>query len=196
LFQGAVLFDRDASSTNVYFPVTAVVSFLGNTGGGGSLEVWSVGSEGLAGISGILGRTKPFTGVVQVRGTAMVVKADACRRHFQRSGAFHDAVLAYYDSLLAQVSYLGLCNTSHPVEQRFCRWLLMIHDRARSDELKFTQDAVASILGTRRATISVAAAALQDAGLISYTPGLIRIRSRRGLEKSACLCYKIVRGLG
>src|SRR5262245_59047820 len=155
LGKGSLLFERDASTGNVYFPISAVVSFIGNTGGGGSLEVWSVGREGLAGISAIFGRTKPFTGVVQIGGAALSLKADACRHHFQRSGAFHDAVLTYYQYLLLQVSYLGLCNATHVVEQRFCRWLLTLHDRSRSDELKFTQDAVASILGTRRATISV-----------------------------------------
>jgi len=68
----------------------------------------------------------------------------------------------------------------------------MTQDRIRSSELKFTQDAIASVLGTRRATISVAAAALQSAGLIQYTPGSIRIRSRKGLERAACRCYKLI----
>jgi len=62
-------------------------------------------------------------------------------------------------------------------------------------ELRFTQEAIAAVLGTRRATISVAAASLQSAGFISYTPGSITIKSRKGLEKTACRCYKVIRSL-
>jgi CRP-like cAMP-binding protein len=122
-----------------------------------------------------------------------MAKAAVFRRHFRRCGPFHDAMLAYYNYLLVQIASLGICNNSHAIEQRFSRWLLMIHDRTRTDELKFTQDGIAAILGTRRATISVAAAALQAAGLISYTPGSIKIRSRKALEKAACRCYRVIR---
>jgi len=101
--------------------------------------------------------------------------------------------LTYFDFLLFQISYLGICNNSHSIEHRFSRWLLMMQDRAQSPELRFTQDAIAGVLGTRRATISVAAAALQKAGLIRYTPGLIRIRSRKALERVACGCCKLIK---
>jgi CRP-like cAMP-binding protein len=68
----------------------------------------------------------------------------------------------------------------------------MISDRTASNQLNFTQDAIASTLGTRRATISVAAASLQSQGLISYSPGSIKIESRRSLERAACDCYKFI----
>jgi hypothetical protein len=186
------LLEADRRNELTYFPVDSVISFLGDTGEGGSVEVWSVGNEGVAGLSSLFGRTKPFRGVVQVPGTAFAAKSANLRRHFQRGGAFHDALLRYYDYLLVQISYLGICNNNHSIEQRFSRWLLMVVDRAGSNQLKFTQDAIAAILGTRRATISVAAAALQSKGLISYLPGAIRIESRKDLEKAACRCYKFI----
>jgi len=192
LSKGAPLFEPYTPAAEIYFPIDSVISFVGDTGEGGSVEVWAVGSEGVAGVSGILGKSKPFRGVVQVSGHALVSKGVVVRRCFQNSSAFHNAILAYYDSLLLQISYLGICNNLHPIEQRFCRWLLMVRDRARTNELKFTQEAIAAILGTRRATISEAAAGLQNAGLISYTPGSITIRSRKGLEKAACRCYKLI----
>jgi len=192
LLKGERLFDPNTPAADIYFPVDSVISFMGDTGEGGSAEVWSVGSEGVAGLSGILGRTKPFRGVVQVTGQALVSKDVVVRRCFQNSTAFHDAILVYCDNLILQISYLGICNNLHPIEQRFCRWLLMVRDRVRTNELKFTQEAIAAILGTRRATISEAAAALQNAGLISYTPGSITIRSRKALENVACRCYKLI----
>lgn len=192
LTKGTSVYEPHQTPSYVYFPITSVVSFTGDTGEGGSVEVWAVGSEGIAGICGIVGRTKPFRGVVQISGTALVARASALRKHFQQCRTFHDAMLQYLDYLLLQISYLGICNNNHSIEHRFSRWLLMMQERARSNELKFTQDAIAGVLGTRRATISVAAAALQDAGLIRYTPGSITIRSRKALERAACNCYKFI----
>lgn len=193
LAKDAALFEGGLPAEYIYFPTSAVISFLGDTGEGGSIEVWAVGNEGAAGVSAIVGRTKPFRGVVQVAGNAFMAKASVFRRHFQKSGGFHDALLSYYDYLLVQISYLGICNNRHTIEQRFSRWLLMVQDRSGTSELKFTQDAIAGILGTRRATISVAAAALQDAGFISYTPGSITIESRKQLQRATCSCYKVIR---
>jgi len=193
LSTGTLLFEPDAPASYVYFPMDSVISFAGDTGEGGSVEVWAVGFEGVAGFSSLVNRTKPFRGVVQVPGKAVAAKPAVLRRYFEKRNGFHDALLAYYQFLLVQVSYIGICNNRHGIEQRICRWLLMMQDRARTAELKFTQDAIAGVLGTRRATISVAAAALQTAGLISYTPGSITIRSRKALENAACGCYRIIR---
>lgn len=187
-----MLFEPGKRSELLYFPLDAVISFTEGTGQGGSIEVWAVGRDGAAGISAILGETNPFRGVVLVPGTALKAKASTFQGHFQQCGHFHDALLGYYHYLLIQISYLGICNNSHPLVQRFSRWLLTMQERAGTNELRFTQDAIASMLGTRRATISVAAANLQSAGLISYTPGSITIKSRKGLRKAACGCYKVL----
>jgi len=75
LRRGDVLFEPDRRADFTYFPLDCVVSFLGDTGEGGTVEVWSVGNEGVAGMSGILGGAKPFRGVVQVPGEAMAAKS-------------------------------------------------------------------------------------------------------------------------
>ena len=174
----------------LYFPTTAVISFVGDTGAGGSIEVWSVGHEGAAGISTILGQATPFPGIVQVPGEALRTKTSVLQKHYERSSAFRQAFAGYFHYLLTQVSYLGICNNIHPLVQRFSRWLLVMEQRVGHTSLNFTQDAIASLLGTRRATISVAAAQLQAAGAIRYTPGAITIMSRKKLKKVACTCYK------
>jgi CRP-like cAMP-binding protein len=179
-------------SDYLYFPTSSVISFFGDTGGGGSIEVWSVGHEGAAGILDLLGGLTPFAGVVRVPGTAIRAETAALRKHFEKNNAFHEAALAYFQFLMKEVSYLGICNHSHPLVQRLSRWLLVMEDRVGARILYFTQDCIAGSLGTRRATISVAAAELQAAGLIRYTPGAITITSRRGLRKIACDCYRYI----
>ena len=192
LSKDAALFRPGKSSEYLYFPTGSVISFIGDTERGGGIEVWSVGSEGAAGISGVLGHATPFLGVVQVPGTALRARASVFREFLEDGDALRDVFLGYYHYLLIQISYLGICNNRHPLVQRLSRWLLVMEERVGESTLRFTQDSIAGLLGTRRATISVAAAQLQSAGLISYTPGAITIKSRRELRKIACGCYKVI----
>ena len=192
LAKDSAVFGAGDRNGYVYFPTGAVISFLGDTPGGGSIEVWSVGHEGAAGIAGLFGHATPFPGVVLVPGTALRAKASTLRKYFEESDAFHKATLEYLQNLMTQISYLGICNNSHCLYQRLSRWLLVMEERVGSKILNFTQESIAAVLGTRRATISVAAARLQGDGLISYTPGAITIRSRRGLRRVACDCYKVI----
>jgi CRP-like cAMP-binding protein len=192
LLKDDVVVPEGEKNAYLYFPTSAVISFLGETGQGGSIEVWSVGREGAAGVSGILGREAPFSGVVQISGHALRAKTSMLREHFERSRAFRRAIGGYLHYLLTQTSCLGICNNIHPLVQRFSRWLLVMERRVGKRSLNFTHDGIAALLGTRRATISVAAAELQASGAISYTPGAITIASRRKLARSACGCHKAI----
>jgi Mn-dependent DtxR family transcriptional regulator len=68
----------------------------------------------------------------------------------------------------------------------------MINDRMNTTELRITQDLLAHLLGTRRATVTQAANQLQDNGLIELVRARVRFLDRAGLEKKACSCYAII----
>jgi CRP-like cAMP-binding protein len=85
------------------------------------------------------------------------------------------------------------CNALHDVQQRCARWLLMTHDRVRRDDFQLSHEFLATMLGTRRPTVTVVAGALQNAGLITYRYGRVTIRNRKGLEAAACPCYPVIR---
>jgi Mn-dependent DtxR family transcriptional regulator len=55
------------------------------------------------------------------------------------------------------------------------------------------QEFLARMLAVQRPTVSIAAGTLQDAGLISYSRGMMRIVDREGLEEASCSCYEAVR---
>jgi CRP-like cAMP-binding protein len=95
---------------------------------------------------------------------------------------------------LRNTAQIVACNVLHPVLERFCRWLLMLHDRAGMEEFPITQEFLAEMLGVRRQTISIIAGTLQKADLIIYRRGLVRILNRKGLEDGACECYEPVLG--
>jgi CRP-like cAMP-binding protein len=106
-------------------------------------------------------------------------------------GSLHRLLLRYTQALLMQVSQSAACNRFHSVEERFCRWILMTHDRIQSDSFPLTQDFISKMLGVRRPSISVVAAILQRAGLIRYSRGKMTVLDRKGLE-DGCPCWNFL----
>jgi CRP-like cAMP-binding protein len=121
------------------------------------------------------------------------MKAKLLQLEFARAGAFQRSLLRYTQALITQISQTAVCNRVHPVEQRLCRWLLLCHDRVKSNELPMTQEFISNMLGGRRESVTVVAGRLQDSGLIRYARGHITIWDRRGLEATVCECYQIVK---
>jgi Mn-dependent DtxR family transcriptional regulator len=81
----------------------------------------------------------------------------------------------------------------HQVRERCARWLLMTHDRMHEQDFTLSHEFLAVMLGVRRPTVSIAAAALQEAGLIRYTHGRVMVRNRAGLKMASCECYSSIR---
>ena len=92
-----------------------------------------------------------------------------------------------------QAQQSAACNATHTVEARLARWLLRSRDLQGSDDLPFTQEFIAEMMGVRRTSVSVVANTLQQAGLVRYSRGHIRILNLEGLRASACECYETVK---
>ena len=112
---------------------------------------------------------------------------------FKLSEHVRDLFVSYSETLLSQVQQTVACNAMHTTEERICRWLLMMHDRANGEALPYTHEFLSHMLGTNRKSVTLAALSMQSAGLISYRRGRIQVLDRPGLEKAACECYAIVR---
>jgi CRP-like cAMP-binding protein len=176
----------------VYFPENAVVSHLHVLSDGGTIETDMVGRDGLTGLSAIFNAHPPDRWTkVTVGGSALRVRAEVLRQEFALGGGLQQALLLYTSARLAHVSQRAVCNGLHTVEQRFCSWLIMLHDRAGTERLPLTHERIARHLGTRRAGITELATELRRRGHISYSRGLICVVDREGLEASACECYRV-----
>lgn len=176
-----------------YFPTTCVVSLICAMESGATTEVALAGNDGVLGTSVFLrGSTTANRAIVAIAGEALRMDARFLRDQFARGGTFQSVLLRYTDVLITQISLTAACNRMHTLEKRLCRWLLLIRDRVASDELIMTQEFIASMLGGRRETVTVAAGHLQDAGLIEYTRGRLRILDRKRLEEAVCECYQAV----
>jgi len=155
------------------------------------VEVGLVGNDGMTGLTALMGEeTSPDRAIVQVANGGTRVELRVIKEEFLRGGHLQKLLLAYARKLMHQVSQTAACNASHTAEERLSRWLLMCSDRVEGDELKLTQEFIAEMLGTRRATVSLAAMVLQNDGLIEYNRGHIRITDRPGLEEFTCECYQ------
>lgn len=189
---GDVLYEANEDIEHVYFPIKSVASLIWKTENQLTIEVGMVGSEGMTGISIISGiKRLPYQTIVQGADGAMKMKATALVAEFNRYGALHDLLLQYMHGLFIQVARTAICNRIHPIQQRFCRWLLMIRDRASSDDLNLTHEFIASMLGARRTDVTVAAGILQKDGLIRYSRGHVVLLDVLRLTASACDCYQI-----
>jgi CRP-like cAMP-binding protein len=179
----------------VYFPDTAVVSLLVTMDDGTAVEVANIGNEGIVGVSAFLGvdtlgGKESYQVEVPGQARAMDVATfiKAAGRNPLRSLVEH-----YIQAQFIQVAQRMACVALHSIPERCSRWLLLTHDRVGDREFPLTQEFLAQMLGVRRASVSVAAGALQHAGLISYSRGRVTILDREGLENAACECYGIIR---
>ena len=189
-----VLFEQEKPIRAVWFPETAVVSLTSTLREGGTVEVGTAGREGIAGLEVFLGdETSTVRAIVQINGTAYRMDAATFSRLSCSAGPFHLALLRYTQAFMTQVAQTAACNGAHFVEQRCARWLLMTHDRVDGDELPLTHEFLAFMLGVRRAGVTLAMRALQDAQLVRYSRGHVTITDREGLERASCECYGTVR---
>lgn len=191
---GEIIYDSGNEMAYLYFPTTAIVSLLYTTESGATAEMGMAGRCGVLGLALFMGgKTTPNQAIVQIAGGAFRVKPKIILEEFARGGALQHVLLRYTQSLITHVSQTGVCNQLHTFEQRLCRWLLFSHDCLQSDEIILTQEIISHLLGVRREGVTVAAGRLQDAGVISYVRGHIKILNRRKLEECACECYAVVR---
>ena len=191
---GKAVYESGRAISNVYFPITSIVSLLYVLESGASAEISVVGNEGIVGIALFMGgESMPNRAIVQSGGQAYRLDGATLKREFGRSGAFQHLLMRYTLALFSQMAQTAVCNRHHSVDQQLCRWLLLSHDRLSGDELVMTQELIADMLGVRREGVTEAAGHLQNAGLIHYSRGKITITDRPGLESRVCECYDVVR---
>ena len=177
----------------IIFPVSSILSVVLEMSDGDTAEVGIIGRKGMNGLPIVLGTSRVGQRtVVQVPDTALRMPVADFRVAVERESDLKASALRYALATLMTTSQMSACNTLHPTNERCGRWLLMAHDRVNADQLALTQEFLSQMLGVRRGAVTLAASALQEAGFISYTRGLINVLNRSGLEAAACECYEAI----
>jgi CRP-like cAMP-binding protein len=186
-----ILFDVGEIVGSIYFPLDAIVSLVVPLQSGKMIEAAMVGRDGVVGASAALDGSRSVSrAVIQNPGKALSWDATSFKRVAMEDTKFHAMIMAHEQSLYAQAQQSAACNISHGIDERLARWLSRAHDLVAGDELGFTQEFLAEMLGVRRSSVSPAAMTLQNRGLIEYTRGKIRVVNREGLRAAACECYE------
>jgi CRP-like cAMP-binding protein len=191
----SVLLKRGAPIRHVYFPNGGVCSVTAMMTNGMAVEVATVGDEGMIGIAAFYGgQSMPGESMVQVPDSnAERMAVEDLQRELERRGALYEGINRYAQGTMALMMQSTACMALHQVQERCCRWLLMTHDRVRSDQFSLSHEFLAMMLGSTRPTVTVVARNLQRAKLIRYTHAKVTILNRKGLEAMSCECYATVK---
>ncbi|MDH4652072.1 Crp/Fnr family transcriptional regulator [Pseudomonas sp. JS3066] len=187
---GSLLCETGRIYRHAYFPITGFISLVTHLDSHRPLEMGLIGSEGMLGVTLVLGvRKAPIRAVVQGAGNALRISSAHLLHELHECPDLQRSLNRYLYISMAQLSQSAACIHFHEIQPRLARWLLMTHDRAQADHFHLTHEFLADMLGVRRSGITVAAGALQEQHLIRYTRGEITILDRAGLEAAACECY-------
>ena len=191
---GAQVCDAGGLLRHAYFPRGAVLSLLTVLENGAAIETANIGREGAFGLFAAMYSRVSFNRcIVQLEGHTVRCPIELLQHEFEISERARNLLVSYSETLLSQVQQTVACNAMHTTEERMCRWLLMMHDRAEGEALPYTHEFLSQILGANRKSVTLAAQSMQAAGLISYHRGAIQVLDRTGLEKASCECYAIVK---
>ena len=191
---GDVVCEAGGVLNHAYFPDGAVLSLLTVLENGTAIETANIGREGAFGLfAAMYSHTSFNRSLVQLQGGLLRVPIKILQSEFEHSAHIRKLFVGYSETLLAQIQQTVACNSMHTIRNRICRWLLMMHDRADGENLTYTHEFLADVLGTTRTSVTLAAQALQSEGLIIYRRGNMQVLDRSGLEKASCECYAIVK---
>ena len=191
--QGDVLYRVGVPITNLFFIESGLVALVKPMHDGRAAEVGAIGREGIVTPTGVFGGERTVMEfVVEVPGTVLRIRCADFHDRVARDAALAKIVHRYAGLVMSQLTQTAACNILHSIEERCSRWLLIAHDNAFSDSFPITHEFLATVLGVRRASVQVAAAALQKAGSIAYGRGAVTIANRAQLEASACECYQTI----
>ncbi len=191
---GDVVAKPGSAIRQVYFPYSGAISLVVELNVGTMIETAMVGRDGVLNAAPALdGKVSLNKGIVQVAGSAGTIEVNRLRRLANELEPLRSILIRHEQVLFAQSQQSAACNASHSVEARMCRWLLYMRDLAGSDDLMLTQEFLAQMLGVRRPSVSLVANTLQKKGLIKYSRGRMQLLGLKGLQKSACECYRTVK---
>jgi CRP-like cAMP-binding protein len=186
------IFQPNRPIKEAYFVETGMISVVSVMEDGRSIEVGTIGREGVAGAVALLGaKSVPYQYYVQIAGHGHRVDVAVLKDLVIRDNEFRDWICRCQVLFQTQTMQSAACNGLHSVTQRCCRWLLMSQDRINGAAVPLTHEFLSLMLGVRRASVSEVLQPLQSRGWIQSNRGTITIIDRKGLE-SGCECYGII----
>ncbi len=191
---GKVLYEPGAILGHVYFPTTAIISWIYVLSNGASTEVVMTGREGLVGMYQLMGGGKSHNrAMVQTAGQAVRLPLSVALSSFTQNQQVQRLFLLYTQAMITQMAQIGVCHRHHTLDQQLCRMLLLTLDRMDGINIAMTHELMSELLGVRREGVTLAAKRLMKNGVIHYSRGHITVLDRAQLENRVCECYGVIR---
>jgi CRP-like cAMP-binding protein len=191
LVRGQQLERVDQPIKQIHFINRGLVCVVKTVDDGRTVEIGTIGVEGATNLLALIGTDRALLDtVVQVPGTALRMGRDVLIAEMENDREFRQLMQNYVRFAFSEIARHVACNRLHHLDQRCCRWLLIAHDHAMSDEFPLTHEFLAMMLGYQRAGVSIAMHSFVKAGLIEHKRGTVTIINRAGLELAACECYR------
>jgi CRP-like cAMP-binding protein len=171
---------------HVYFMDDGIASVVAKQGENGHIEVGLIGPEGMTGLTVVMGNHRsPNATYIQVAGNGRRLRASELRRAMTASPPLRGLFLKFVQSFMIQTSQTAISNGRARLDQRLARWLLMAQDRLGQNSVPLTHEFLATMLGVRRAGVTVALTSLEGERLIRARRGEIVVLDRKGLVRRA-----------
>lgn len=186
------LHNRGRRIEHVYFLDSGIASVVADGGSKRSVEVGMVGREGVTGLGALMGAERSsYDTFMQIPGAARRLKASRMCELMDQSAPLRHCLLRYAHAFSVQTGQTALVNARSKIEERLARWLVMAHDRVDGDQLQLTHEFLSTMLGVRRAGVTVALGHLEQIGLIKVNRGVITIVDRPALIEHSSGGYGI-----
>jgi CRP-like cAMP-binding protein len=190
LHKGQTLCEIGQVATNVYYPVSAVVSMLVDLTEGTSVEINIIGRTSMVGVAALDGPSF-YRATVRNSGVAYRMPTSILKNEVSNCPAYTHAVVSTMCQMMAQMAQTMACGKLHSTEHQIIRWFLITIDHTQTQVIKITQQEVADLLGFRREAVALALKKLVISGDVRLSRGQIEILNRPALEKASCDCYWI-----
>lgn len=180
---------------HVYFPEKALVSVSVRSAPDQWAEVYLIGSEGMTGLSVLLGNAlqPALRRVVQVGGPAYRIASHDLCKAAQASRSLESLFLRYAAVVFLQSAQAGAFNSHHNVRQRLAYWLSMASTGLQDDVVPLTHSVLARLIGIRRPSVTDCLGAFQSDGIVGLSRGAVEIVDHAALDEASCHCANAVR---
>jgi len=177
---------------SVYFMESGIASVVAVQPDKTAVEVGLIGWEGMSGSAIVLGGDQsPHSTYIQIAGRAQRLPAAKLRNAMRASETLRNLLLKFAQVFMVQTSHTAIANARSHIDRRLARWILMAHDRTRSNDLPLTHEFLALMLGVRRAGVTEALQSLTRRGLIETGRHHIVMLDRRGIAGVAGNSYGV-----
>jgi CRP-like cAMP-binding protein len=191
---GAVLYEPGSTLSHIYFPTTAIASWVYMLENGASTEIAMTGREGVVGMYMLMGGGKSHNqAIVQTSGQLIRIPLSVVIKSFNQGHEVQSIFWLFTRALITQMAQIAVCHRHHTLDQQLCRMLLLTLQRIDGDTIMMTHEGIANLLGVRREGVTIAAKKLMHEGSISYIRGRITVHDRSALERRSCECYDVIR---